>query len=180
MIHTSCLLEASRSLEITHFIIYCLRLCSLSSPPTLSNSWCWLNTLPPPTLWLTAQNPANDPYKLELMQYSCHSVCFLPLGWTHILGFIQILQLTLVLDSSLLPAGLLSVPACLGVLSDEDPSVVPGGAVGMSLYPWTQWLPGGMCGLRAAPAAAAAAATSLQHHGEHMCVSLLVVVSHCW
>ena len=85
------------------------------------------------------QNLASNPYKLQLMQYSCHSVCFLPLDWTHILGFIQILQLlTLVLDSSLLPAGLLSVPACLGVLSDEDPSVVPGGAAGMSLHPWTQ------------------------------------------
>lgn len=74
---------ASCPLENTHFLIYCLGLCSLSIPPTLSISWCWLDTLPPPTRWLTAQIQLNDPYKLDLMQCSCHS-CFLPVGWTQI------------------------------------------------------------------------------------------------
>lgn len=55
----------------------------------------------------------------------------------------------------------------LAVLSDEDLSVLLGGAAGVSLHPRTQWLPGGVCGLRSAcAAAAAAAATSIQHHGE--------------
>lgn len=79
-----------------------------------------------------------------------------------------VLLVTLVSDSSPLPAGpLFAPPACLAVLSDEDPSVVLGGAAGVPIHPWTQRLPGGVCDLRSAPAAAAAAA-SLQHHGECM------------
>lgn len=119
-------------------------------------------------------NPANNPYKLKLMQYPCHSVCFLPVDWTQIpLALSPGFSHCWTVDCPLLIVGLLFVPACLGVLSDEDPSVVPSGAAGMSLHPWASRLPGGMYDLWSAPTAAATAA-SLQHHGECVCVSLLM------
>lgn len=51
--------------------------------------------------------------------------------------------------------------------------MVPGGAAGVSLHPWTQRLPGSVCGLRSAPATAAeaTAAASLQRHGECACAT---------
>lgn len=120
-------------------------------------------------------NPANHPFKSELTQ------CFLLLYLLSLcrpdpdpIGFISHILPLVSTDCWFLPAGLLCVAACLGVLSDEDPSVVPGGAAGVSLHPWTQWLPGGVRGLRPAHAAAASAAASLQHHGEYMCVCVCV------
>lgn len=91
---------------------------------------------------------------------------------------------TLNSDSSSLPAGpLFASLACVAVLSNEDPSVVPGGAAGMSIHPWTQRLPGGVFGLWSALATAAAATANLQHYGEcspafHVC-SVCVCVCMC-
>lgn len=165
--------DDSCPLEIAHFIIYCLRLCSISIPPTLSISCYLMNTLPPPTLWLAGQIQQNYPCELEFLQYSCQSVRSLsPQAGARSHRFY--LPDPPAADSlfwTLLLAGLLFVAACLGALSDEDPSVVPGGAAGMSLHPWTQRLSGAMYDLWTAPAATAAG-TNLQHHGEHMCVSL--------
>lgn len=69
-------LPAHWKIPIFSFIASCWALAF--SPPTLSNSWRWLNTLNTDAL-TDRPNPVNDPYKLESMQDSCHSVSVLSL-----------------------------------------------------------------------------------------------------
>ena len=141
-------------------------------------SCCWLNTLPPLTLWPTAQIqlmiPGNWVWRNVHVTLSALSLQAGP-GFPKALPSPSFSSCWPLFQTPLfyLLGSTLSLPACLAVLSDEDPCVVPGSAAGVSLHPWTQRLPGGVCGLRTAPAAAAAAA-SLQHHGECVCVCVCV------
>lgn len=158
----------------------------LSLHPTHILHLLVLAELSPNTNALTDRpNPANDPYKLALTQSSYHSGCFLPVGWTRILQpfispFLQLV--TLVSDSSPLPAGPLFAP-CLCGCAERWRSLC-----GTWWCCWHVYSPLDAVTARGSvwPAVSSCSSSSCSELSTpwwvcaYVCVSLPVVVSHCW
>lgn len=165
----SVISSLSRKIPMYFFIPRCLVLCSLTLRPTYFLHLLvlrWLNALvdtdtTPRIQLINRSNFATD--AIFLSSPPCR------LGTVHPPRFQTLLRSRLC-PLPLFPQQFICPPACVTVLSHEDPSVVPAGAARVSLHPRTRRLPGRVRGLRSAPAAAA----NLQQHGE---CELLIVSS---